>query len=95
MSAESRNHIRRSVRQGARMIRVDGSALGTCVMIDISGAGACLKIDASDTLPDEFVLLLSHDGQLRRQCFVAWRSETAVGIQFIPNRGVTRKQQSP
>jgi len=35
-------------------------------------------------LPDYFILLLSHDGHLRRQCSVAWRTETAIGVEFIP-----------
>jgi hypothetical protein len=91
MSSENRKTARRFVRQGARMVGADGSALGACLMINLSGAGAHLKVEKTDALPDEFVLLLSHDGQLRRQCTVAWRSETAIGVRFPPNRSTKRK----
>jgi PilZ domain len=75
MRPDHRKTNRRYVRNGARMIRADGSALGACIMINISAAGACLQVETPDALPDEFILLLSHDGQLRRPCSVKWRSE--------------------
>jgi PilZ domain len=83
MPAESRKSTRRYVRNGARIVGTDGAALGLCVMADLSSAGACLQVDAPDALPDEFILLLSHTGQLRRQCAVAWRTESSVGVKFI------------
>ena len=52
-------------------------------MIDVSATGARLKLDKPDPLPKQFVLLLSHNGDLRRLCSVAWQSETTVGVQFI------------
>ena len=42
-----------------------------------------LKLDKPDPLPKQFVLLLSHNGDLRRLCSVAWQSETTVGVQFV------------
>lgn len=83
MSAEQRNSVRRTVRQGARLATTEGAALGTCVMLDVSATGARLKLDTPDPLPKKFVLLLSHNGDLRRLCSVAWQSETTVGVQFI------------
>lgn len=83
MRPEHRKSPRRKVRNGARMIGANGSVLGTCVMIDLSATGAQLQVKAPDTLPDELILLLSHDGQLRRPCSVAWRSETAIGVRFV------------
>jgi hypothetical protein len=83
MSAEPRESTRRYVRNGARIVGTDGSALGLCVMADLSATGACLQVDAPDTLPDEFILLLSHSGQLRRKCAVAWRTETSIGVKFV------------
>jgi hypothetical protein len=94
MRTECRKSMRRFVRQGATMICADGSGLGTCLMIDISGAGARLKIDASDALPDEFILLLSHNGKLRRGCTVAWRSGNAVGVRFLPARSINQSKSS-
>jgi hypothetical protein len=60
----------------------DGSALGECVMADLSATGARLLVKQPATLPDEFILLLSHTGQLRRKCSVTWRAETEVGVKF-------------
>jgi hypothetical protein len=84
MRPEIRKSVRRTVRQGARMVQADGSALGICLLFDVSATGARLKVETSVTLPDQFILLLSHNGQLRRRCKMAWRSGSAVGVQFIP-----------
>jgi hypothetical protein len=53
-------------------------------MLDVSAFGAQLELENALTLPDKFVLLLSHDGRLRRQCLVVWRTQNAVGIEFNP-----------
>lgn len=94
MRQEYRKNTRRFVRHGARMVRADGSALGACLMIDVSAEGARLQIEAQTPLPDEFILLLSHDGQLRRHCAVVWRSETTIGVQFLPNDAAASKSRS-
>lgn len=77
--------VRRTVRMATRMVQTDGSALGTCLMVEFSGAGARLKLDASDAdaLPEQFILLLSHNGQLRRHCSVEWRKGNDVSVRFI------------
>ena len=49
------------------------------------GTGARLEIKNLEAVPDQFMLLLSYDGRLRRQCSVVWRSETAIGIEFAPD----------
>jgi hypothetical protein len=87
MRTEQRKKIRRVVRQTARLVQADGTDLGACTMIDISETGAYLKPENAETLPDQFILLLSSNAVVRRQCAVAWRSDEAVGVQFIsPNR---------
>lgn len=86
MSPEFRKSRRRYVHHGARMIRTDGSVLGTCVMADLSATGARLQVKEPATLPDEFVLLLSHTGQLHRKCSVTCRAETEVGVKFLADR---------
>jgi PilZ domain len=55
-------------------------------MADLSATGACLHVDEPAALPDEFVLLLSHTGRLRRKCAVAWRADSAVGVKFIADK---------
>ena len=91
MHPEARKNTRRYVRNGARMIALNGSALEACVVIDISGTGARLAVNATDALPDNFMLLLSHDGELRRYCAVAWRAEDSVGVQFLTGRSSKKK----
>ncbi|HXW41962.1 MAG TPA: PilZ domain-containing protein [Xanthobacteraceae bacterium] len=85
MTRELRRSPRRYIRQGARLVGADGASLGVCVMHDISGKGACLGFKTPAALPDNFILLLSHDGRLRRQCSVVWRSDDALGVEFIPD----------
>jgi hypothetical protein len=60
-------------------------------MLDLSGTGARLETKAPEALPDEFILLLSHDGRLHRQCSVAWRSANSIGVRFLPRQQVKRK----
>ena len=91
MRAELRKNIRRMVRQCARMVRPDGSALGRCLIVDISATGARLEVATHEALPDQFVLLLSYNGRLYRQCSVAWRSGNAVGVKFIRRNSVATK----
>jgi hypothetical protein len=66
------------------MVGIDGSPLGTCLVVDISAAGARLVVQASEGLPDQFTIVLSRNGQLRRPCSVVWRSEHAMGVKFLP-----------
>ncbi|MGB7252204.1 MAG: PilZ domain-containing protein [Xanthobacteraceae bacterium] len=85
MRPEFRKKKRRYISHGARIALADGSLLENCRIIDISGTGARLEIKNLEGVPDQFVLLLSYDGRLRRQCSVVWRSETAIGIEFAPD----------
>ncbi len=90
MRAEYRKNRRHYVVHGARIVGPDGSGLVSCRMLDVSGTGARLEVKGADSLPDQLVLVLSHDGRLRRQCSVVWRSETAIGVEFAAN-GLPRK----
>jgi hypothetical protein len=82
---EFRTSKRHSVLTGARIALADGSILGGCRMFDLSSGGARLEVKKEDVVPDQFILLLSHDGRLFRQCSVVWRQETTIGVEFIPN----------
>jgi len=83
MGRETRKSLRRYVHQGARLVSAAGADLGTCVLHDISGHGARIEPNQPQDIPDFFVLLLSHDGRLRRQCSVVWRAKGTVGVEFI------------
>jgi hypothetical protein len=51
-------------------------------MVDVSATGAKLFSKVPSEVPQEFHLILSRDGQLRRQCQVVWRSAAAIGVRF-------------
>lgn len=85
MRREFRKSARHYIRQAARLVSADGASLGVCVMHDISASGACLGSKTPGELPDNFILLLSHDGRLRRLCSVVWRSEDELGVEFMPD----------
>jgi hypothetical protein len=76
------------------MVGIDGTLLGACVMVDVSAAGAQLIVQSSTELPDQFSLVLSRGGQLQRYCSVAWRSPSAIGVQFLPSPSATGKRNS-
>jgi hypothetical protein len=73
------------------MLGIDGSLLGPCLVVEVSSAGARLVVQASAKLPDQFTIVLSRGGQLRRSCTVMWRSESAVGVKFLPSEWANEK----
>jgi hypothetical protein len=84
MAAEHRKSTRRFIRQGGRVALTDGSILATCQVSDVSVTGARLTLRAPIArVPDNFILLLSYDGHLRRHCSVVWRSRNSVGVEFV------------
>ncbi len=81
--AEQRRSKRHYVNLIARLAQADGAELGLCVVVDISATGARLKTNEALSLPENFVLLLSTNGNLRRHCLVAWRTNLEVGVEFV------------
>jgi hypothetical protein len=90
MVKEKRRSKRYAVLHGARLTEPDGAELGSCRIINISQTGARLQTTLAPTLPEHFILVLSHTGGLRRQCAVVWRSDTAVGVEFLPDNPLSR-----
>jgi hypothetical protein len=78
-----REEVRRRVHYPAWIDRGDGSPLLDCKISDISSAGALLNVQARDTIPEQFVLLLSQTGTGRRLCRVASRSRFEISVQFV------------
>jgi hypothetical protein len=94
MNTEQRETVRRVVRLGATIVGADNSVLAPCLMADVSPGGARLIVQSPAALPDRFALVLSRDGGLRRECAVAWRSNNALGVEFLRNplaNALTRK----
>ena len=84
MLKDNRKAKRHYVAHGAKLARADGVALGRCLILDISASGARLRIEESQRIPNHFLLVLSHTGNLYRQCSIVWREGTTIGVEFIP-----------
>jgi hypothetical protein len=81
MSVEKRKAVRRRVSRQAVIVR-DGKPLCGCIVSDISVSGAKLSVRNSSDLPDTFMLVLSSNGDVRRDCRIVWRADGAVGVAF-------------
>jgi PilZ domain len=82
MSIEKRKTRRRNVRHPAVVLNRDGSISCLCTMKDVSATGAKLELLKQIEIPNEFTLLLSKYGNVRRRCKIKWRLATTVGVRF-------------
>jgi hypothetical protein len=80
MDAEHRKHQRRDLRIPVQIKTADGSRTSG-QLADVSETGARVKFGRPDSLPEQFVLLLSN--QISRWSRIIWRSGGEVGIEFI------------
>ncbi len=81
--------MRKKARQNPRrkftaegMIYQDGKPFVRCKLSDVSHNGAKLEFDKNIELPSKFVLSLTPDGSVRRDCTLIWRLSNSVGVQF-------------
>src|SRR5215212_4780845 len=83
---QRRKSARRRVNLKAAIFSEDGAALiCPCTLADVSQGGTKLMVERPSTVPETFVLMLSSGARLHRKCKIQWRSETAIGVQFIPD----------
>ncbi len=61
---------------------LDGGQRCECALSDISDRGARINVHDSETIPDNFLLLLAENGAARRRCRVIWRKPRQVGVKF-------------
>ena len=83
MAAEKRKYDRRVIRYPAQIDAGAGAPLCECTLYDVSEEGAQIRIGQSQNLPNEFTLVLSHEGAARRRCTVMWRSGERLGVRFL------------
>lgn len=81
--AEKRQSPRQRVNYPAWIDTGDGGEVQNCTLFDISGHGARIVVKQPDAMPEEFSLVLSNDGSIRRRCRVVWRSDAQVGVQYL------------
>lgn len=88
--SELRKHPRKSFSHRATIVGLDGSVKGACTLSDVSEAGARLILPAPPELPDEFILVFSRNGPVRRKCSIAWRSSNTIGVRFVQQNEQSR-----
>jgi PilZ domain len=81
--AERRRFPRTKVYRAAKLL-VGGRSMLSCVVRDVSSHGACLHLESTADVPNEFDLFFDA-GRTLRNCRVAWRTLTNVGVSFEPS----------
>jgi hypothetical protein len=81
---DRRSAARRRVLKGAQIVFNDRVAVIDCAVRDLSDQGACIKVASPLGIPDSFELVL--DAGSVRNCRVAWRKPTLIGVTFSPSR---------
>jgi hypothetical protein len=80
--AELRKRRRKALHYPAWILTGPQAAPRKCMLWDVSDAGARVT-GVDDDLPEEFILLLSKDGNTRRRCRQVWRTDDRVGVEFL------------
>jgi hypothetical protein len=86
MTATRRNKRispRRNLKWVGLIVNMDGSIIGPFSAINVSATGAKISPTESIDLPNEFVLMFSTGGIVRRHCRIVWRSGKEVGVKFV------------
>ena len=84
LSAEPNNKNRRARRHGYNddaWIRVEGSLLRRCRVLDLSRTGVRLAITEAYKIPDVFTLILSRNTPGYR-AVVKWRRHAQIGAEY-------------
>jgi hypothetical protein len=79
--AELRKKPRRQFHYNAR-IMIGKTEPIACAIADISDSGARLLLQNDEQLPEDFLLLLTTNGEARRRCRTIWRNGLTVGVAF-------------
>jgi hypothetical protein len=82
--ADQRHSLRRRLKCPAWVDA--GNGVLDCTVWDMSEDGVRIAVGQPEGVPEEFVLLLTVDGAVRRHCAVVWRSEGQVGARYVADR---------
>jgi hypothetical protein len=80
---ELRKKPRRQFNYFAKIIIDETAPQRSCTIADISHNGARLVLETEDPLPDQFILLLTRNGQTHRRCRMVWRTGQTIGVEFV------------
>ena len=82
MRRERRKNFRVEWNSPATIYDLDRQMVRPCILSDFSNGGAKITGVRASTIPDEFLLRITHGHGRTRKCRVIWRSEDTVGIEF-------------
>ena len=87
MSPDRRKHVRRDVNYRCWIGGTGVAQLIKARVRNISAGGAKVVCPVQNEIPDTVDLYMTQDGKIRRRCKVVWRSEDAMGLMFVTQRG--------
>ena len=65
-------------------IRLDsGFATRPCTVLDLSETGVQIAVEAAESVPNNFMLLMSQDARTGRRAQVKWRRGSKIGAEFL------------
>lgn len=82
MGIEKRKNARKAFENSAFIVRDGGARAEPCIVQNISRTGARIACTTPQAVPEQFVLRLSADGKVTRDCLVVWRRGFEVGVMF-------------
>jgi hypothetical protein len=94
MSKDRRAATRRRIRWKALMLDPTGLPLGECTIVDVSSTGARLALRERTSLPEAFLLVMSRNGGVRRQCELTWYADKSAGVRFLRPQAIEEEAAS-
>jgi len=82
MTTNHRTDKRHPVQIDGMIYDHHGKQLAHCTLRNVSVGGAQLELQRETEIPETFLLALSHDGHVQRQCHRVWQFATVVGVKF-------------
>ena len=84
-SKERRLHPRQTINRVAKFQSGVGSLPRDCFVTDLSESGVRLYAEGVE-IPDQFVLLMTGEAAIRKECRVVWRLGGELGVEFLDPR---------
>jgi hypothetical protein len=88
---EEKRKARRHPLRRAAWVALGPHDLHGCKLSDVSEAGARVEVQDATPIPDQFNLLLSKNGAVRRACLVVWRNSNQLGVKFETRRAAAKR----
>jgi hypothetical protein len=64
------------------LVTTGGALIAIGAVRDISVTGARVALEDPTIVPDEFVLVFTKNGTVKRKCQIVWRGKSDVGLLF-------------